>query len=193
MLFTAAVFATIGRIIIRIRYQRRLFADDYVLLFGCFSLIAAFTLVNVMSGSLSFDMALYLGPTDALPEGSVFRSFETRILLLQKLCYSCEVALWVTIFAVKMSYLLFFRHLIKRMKSHMTYWKVALCIVVVSGIFCIGSIFIICSYFGVAASEYLHIRCSFPLCNVLINYAQDSACKHKASGRQSLSRRSRTP
>ena len=54
MLFTAAMLANIGRVFIRLRYQKRLFADGYFLLFGCSTLIAAFTLTNVVLEDVYF-------------------------------------------------------------------------------------------------------------------------------------------
>ena len=66
VIFTTAILATILWPAIRFRYQNRLFADDYVLLFGCCSLIAFFTLTNVMNEVVYFDMSLILGPVDLL-------------------------------------------------------------------------------------------------------------------------------
>lgn len=64
VLFTAAMLATIGRLAIRFRYHNRLFADDYALLCGCSSLIAAFTLTNIMFEHIYFGMSLFLGPSE---------------------------------------------------------------------------------------------------------------------------------
>ena len=155
LLFVAAMLATIGRLAIRYHYQRRLFADDYVLLFGCSSLIAAFTLTNVMFEDIYFDMSLILGPGELVLQESASADFVDRILIYQQLSFSTEVMCWVTIFAVKMSFLLFFRQLLDRVKSLSTYWMLTVGIVVVSGIFCICSIFISCPHFGVSSSEYL--------------------------------------
>lgn len=158
VLFAAAIIANIGRVLIRLRYQNRLFADDYFLLFGCSALIAAFTLTNVMFEDIYFDMGLILGPIELVVKESTSVDFKNRILHYQQLSFSAEVLCWVTIFAVKMSYLLFFRHLVDRTKAHLTYWTVTVCIVVVSGLFCICSIFISCPHFGVSASECLGIN-----------------------------------
>ena len=157
VLFTAAMLATIGRLTIRFRYQNRLFADDFVLLFGCASLIAAFTLTNVMFEGIYYDMGLVLGPIEHLLQESASAGFESRIFRFQQLSFSTEIMCWVTIFAVKMSYLLFFHQMLARMQGHLTYWKVTMCIVVVSGVFCIGGIFIACPHFGLSSSVYLGI------------------------------------
>ena len=155
VLFTAAMLATIGRLAIRFRYQKHLFADDYALLFGCSSLIAAFTLSNVMFEDIYFDMGLILGPGELVLQEAASADFVNHILHYQQLAFSTEVICWVTIFAVKMSFLLFFRQLTDRLRALWTYWAVTVGIVVVSGIFCICSIFISCPHFGVSSSEYL--------------------------------------
>lgn len=165
VLFTAAILATIGRVIIRLQYQTRLSADDYVLLFGCSSLVAAFTLINVMFESLFFHTGLLLGSVEPVLQELTSAGFEKDILVLQRLVVSNETMCWITVFAVKISYLLFFRHLLNRMKSHLTYWTVTMCIVIVSGIFCICNIFILCPQFGVSASKHLDtMQFSVPHC-----------------------------
>lgn len=157
MLFTVAMLATIGRLFIRFRFQNRLFADDYVLLFGCSSLIAAFTLTNVMFEDIYFDMSLILGPLDLVLQESASAGFEDRILKYQQVSFSSEVLCWVTIFAVKMSFLLFFRQLLDRLTDLSKFWKWTVGFVIVSGIFCICSIFISCPHFGVSSSKFLAV------------------------------------
>lgn len=157
VLFTAAILATIGRLAIRFSYQNRLFADDYVLLFGCSSLIASFTLTIVMFEDIYFDMGLIMGPLELVLQESTSGDFENRILRFQQLSFSTNVLCWVTIFAVKMSFLLFFRQLLGRVKAVLTYWTVTGGIVIVSGLYCICSIFIACPHFGISSSEYLDV------------------------------------
>ena len=102
-------------------------------------------------------MRVNLGPDEFLLRESRKAGFQNRILHYQQLSFSTEVMGWVTIFVVKLSYLLIFRQLVDRIKAHLTYWTVTVCVVVVSGMFCICSIFISCPHFGASASEYLGI------------------------------------
>lgn len=157
VLFTVAMLATIGRLVIRFHYQNRLFADDYVLLFGCSSLVAAFTLVNVMFEDIYFEMSLILGPVELVLQESASGDFANHILTFQQLASFSGVMCWVIVFAVKMSFLLFFRQLVNRLRALLTYWAVTVGIVVVSGIFCICSFFIGCPHFGVSSSRYLGV------------------------------------
>lgn len=147
------MLATIGRLAIRFRYQNRLFADDYVLLFGCASLIGAFTLTNVMFEDIYFDMSLILGPSELLLQIATSPDFEKHILKYQQLSFSAEVLCWVTIFAVKMSFLLFFRQLLDRIWFLQRFWRVTVGIVGISAIYCVCGIFISCPHFGVSSSE----------------------------------------
>lgn len=155
MLFTTAMLATISRLIIRGRVQKRLLVDDYVLLFGCSALIAAFTLVNVMYEDINFDMFLVFGPAEQVYQVSTSPDFNSRILRFQKLSFSASILCWVTIFAVKISYLVFFRQMLDRLKRLMIYWRVTMGIVVVSGLFCICSVYISCPRFGLSSGERL--------------------------------------
>ncbi|MCJ1334605.1 hypothetical protein MMC10_011317 [Thelotrema lepadinum] len=153
ILFGTAVLATMGRVYIRLRYQKRLFVDDYVLLFGCVSLIAAFTLTNIMFEDIYFDMSLILGPTALVWEQAEAPGFEDRILSYQQLSFSDEVLCWLTIYAVKTSFLLFFRQMIDRLGKISIYWKVTLGLTVISGIYSICNIFISCPHFGVSSIQ----------------------------------------
>lgn len=189
------MLAAIGRLATRFTYQKRLFADDYMLLFGCSSLIAAFTLTNVMFEDIYFDMSLILGPGKLVEQESTSAGFVNRILKYQQLSFTAEVLCWVTIFAVKMSFLLFFRQLINRLKGLLTYWTATVGIVVVSGIFCICSIFISCPHFGVSSSKYLGRRTILTTVVdiVLIDYIQSNAQKEQASLERSPFRRLQMP
>ena len=155
MLFTTAMVATIGRLAIRFHFQNRLFADDYVLLFGCSSLIAAFTLTNIMFEDIYFHMSLILGPVDLVLQESATAGFADRIFKYQQLSFSTEVLCWVTIFAVKMSFLLFFRQLLHGLTKVAKLWNFTFGFAIVSGIVCICSIFISCPHFGVSSSKFL--------------------------------------
>ncbi|KAL8823993.1 MAG: hypothetical protein Q9191_005381 [Dirinaria sp. TL-2023a] len=115
------MLATIGRPAIRFRYQDRVFTDDYVLLFGCSSLIAAFTLTNVMFEDVYFDMSLILGSPELLLQDSASTGFLNRILKYQQLSFSTKVMCWVTVFAVKMLFLLYFCQLLDRVRAFFTY------------------------------------------------------------------------
>ncbi|KAL8791318.1 MAG: hypothetical protein Q9195_005937 [Heterodermia aff. obscurata] len=129
------MLATIGRLAIRLTFQNRLFADDYFLLFGCSSLIAAFTLTNVMLKDVYFFMSLILGPVNIEPQESATAGLEDRMLRYQQLAIPAEILFWVTIFAVKMSFLLFFRQLLDLLADLSRFWKGTVGLVIVSGIF----------------------------------------------------------
>ena len=147
------MIAVIGRPITRFHYQKRLLADDFVLLLGCLTLIGAFVLINIMFETIYFQMSLVLGPMELVLEESITPGFEDRILKYRQLAISSEELYWVTVFAVKISFLLFFRQMTNRLKAVMTYWKKVMWFLTFSGIFCFCSIFMFCPHWGVSASK----------------------------------------
>ena len=155
MFSTTAILATIGRLTLRYRYHRRLFMDDFVLLFGCSSLIAAFTLTNIMLEGVRSNMIPVLSAPSGLQlHETVSPDFKEHILKYQPLSFIANVLCWVTIFAVKISFLLFFRQLLDRLDTLLKFWKATVGIVAVSAIYCISSIFISWPHFGTSPGQY---------------------------------------
>jgi hypothetical protein len=58
---------------------------------------------------------------------------------------------WTTIFAVKLSFLCFFRQMVDRFKNVMMYWKLVVGIAVISYCYCTAGVFIACPKFGLEA------------------------------------------
>ena len=160
ILFAIGICAAVGRISVRIFYQRRLYPDDYVLAFGCVTLIASFALTNVMFENIYWDMSIILGPPELQLEIAMAPGFADRILLYQQQSFATEVLCWVTIFSVKTSFLLFFRQMIDRLKSILTFWKVTVAVTILAGIYCVCSIFIACPHFGLDASKPMTHACT---------------------------------
>ena len=156
--FTAALLAAMSRITARICYQKRIFIDDYVLLFGCVAMTASFILVNTFLEDLYWGMFLELGPMEQVILESETAGFDDRILHYQQMSFANAVLTVLTIFAVKVSYLIFFRQMLYRLQAQMMYWKAVTIIVIVAGLFCICNMFISCPHFGVSASKHLDMK-----------------------------------
>ncbi|KAL9597823.1 MAG: hypothetical protein Q9219_004900 [cf. Caloplaca sp. 3 TL-2023] len=101
-----------------------------------------------MFEDIYFTMGLILGPFGMVVQEAMSPDFEKHTLKFHRLAFSVEMLGWVTIFAVKMSFLLFFRQLLDRLKDLLNFWKVTVGIVVVSAIYCVGSVVISCPYLG---------------------------------------------
>lgn len=75
------------------------------------------------------------------------------LLWFMKMVYAYIVLSWTAIFAVKLSFLSFFRTLIERVSGRLiTYWKIALVFTIVSGAFNICEVFITCPHFDYSAA-----------------------------------------
>ena len=130
------------RTAIRIKFHRRLFVDDAFLLFGCLALTALF------ASGLYYTPNTYLAEAPAnanghLSEGStaslssehlgaVISTYRKSQLLRGSLA-------WLTIFAVKLSFLSLFRTLTDRLPRLFLYWKVVIAVTVLAFVYCIAS------------------------------------------------------
>jgi len=146
ILFGLAMMATIARLAMRILQHRRVFLDDGFLLFACACLCAAtgllyrFLPVMYLDEGLNFSLLTTpFGPQEI-----------DDLIWYQKMVYSFVVLSWVTIFAVKLSILVFFRNLIRRLIWMNTYWKVVIVTSLLACGFNICQDFITCSHFNLS-------------------------------------------
>lgn len=146
ILFGPAMMATIARLAMRILQHRRLFLDDGFLLFACACLSAATGLLHRFLPVMYLDEGLNFSPLT-----TPFGPQEIDDLIwYQKMVYSFVVLSWVTIFAVKLSFLVFFRSLIRRLIWMNTYWKVVIVISLLACGFNICQDFIACPHFDLS-------------------------------------------
>ena len=152
--------ATTARIIIRVYQYHRLLLDDYFLLFACVLLCAGTGVLYHLLPMLYFYERLNLNPT-SVSMGSYTME---DLFWYQKMVYSYVVLSWASIFAVKFSFLFFFRTLIQRVSGGLfIYWKVVLVTTIITGCFNTYEVFISCPHFNLAAREWLcsdlHFKC----------------------------------
>ena len=155
-LFGLALLMAAVRMVIRFHIQRKLHPDDFVLIFAVLTFIASQVLVYILKidhiqwfGAITFDP----GPqTPALifedPE-----AFYRQISKIQRMEYSTGVLTWTSIFAVKISFLLFFHQMITRLRRLIVAWRVILGITIIFWAFCSCAVFISCPYFGRTACK----------------------------------------
>lgn len=142
MFFSIAALAATARIFIRIR-TRRIGLDDYLVLFALTSLCGATGLARKYSQRFFLMEAIFWNPAyiftieDAKSIGSVLRV----IFFLNPLT-------WTATFAVKLSFLVFFRQFVKRVSKRITIyiWFVIFC-TVLSWALTASEPFISCQYF----------------------------------------------
>lgn len=122
-------------------------------------LCAAMTLLLVFTPSLYLIEAFVTSsPAAVSPEemAQMEVQLERPLFKYLKLSDSYYVMTWTTIFAVKFSFLFFFRVLIRRVRAVTLYWQVVSVVTVLVWVYCIAGAFIICPYFDSKACEFSH-------------------------------------
>ncbi len=155
VLFAIAILSASVRVGFRIKFHRRLFADDAFLIFACLTLTALFAtalyytpttfLVSDVLNSQSQE-----GPTMSLASvdiGAVISSFRKDQFLRGSLA-------WITVFAVKFSFLSFFRPLTERLPRLLQHWRIVVAVNVLGFLYCVASGFLGCIEPGDDACEY---------------------------------------
>lgn len=111
---------------------------------------------------LVFTPSLYLlesfvmsSPAMASPEemAEIMLQLEQPLFKYLKLSDTYYVMTWTAIFAVKFSFLFFFRVLIRRVRAITLYWQIVSVVTVLVWVYCIAGSFIICPYFDIRACE----------------------------------------
>lgn len=150
------------RTALRIHFQRRLCLDDAFLLLACAVLTAAVPVLYRAIGPLYFLQELASGGQSATSSSpSTGTNLNAEVHRYKLLHTTYEALVWTAIFAVKFSFLSFFRHIVDRIPSLMLHWKVVVMVNIVACAFCVGFSFMTCSLTGYAAS-----RLSPPSCDV---------------------------
>lgn len=115
------------------------------------------TLLLVFTPSLYLIEAFVNGsPAAVSPEemAQMELQLERPLFKYLKLSDSYYVMTWTSIFAVKFSFLFFFRVLIRRVRAVTLYWQVVSVVTVLVWVYCIAGAFIICPYFDYKACEF---------------------------------------
>lgn len=149
MVFGVAILAAVTRTAIRIHLKQRLQIDDGFLFLACVCLIATTILLYKMVTDIYFFQSLSSDPSAvAIPMDIV-----SRIDWFQKSDSAYLFVTWTAIFAVKFSFLAFFRRLIDRLGSIIIYWKVVIGFTASAFAFCVCDGFIACPQRGLSASQ----------------------------------------
>lgn len=143
----------IMRLALRIFTRRRLYLDDYILFFGLACLTAATYLVYSFSHLIFLSNAVRLDPLVAPT-----LSETTKLINSLKIIDSFLALIWTTTFAVKLSFLVFFKQLIERVSKKITiYYWVVVGVTILTWMFLVSEAFILCPYFGFKTRESLSL------------------------------------
>ena len=142
--FGIAIVAAISRTLIRVYKFRRIYVDDYFLFLAVAALIGAVGLFYASVSELYMLEGIVTGKV--LPPSNPFqRAVDTATYATTAL-----VVGWTAIFAVKFSFLFYFRTLIKRMHNLTVWWWCVFVVCVPVAFTNIFGTFIVCPYVGVA-------------------------------------------
>lgn len=142
-LLTLSLVATVGRVAIRLRHHKRLFIDDVFLFIAVACLCVAIGLMLHSSSSLYLVEAVQTGspsielPPDWLEQSQLYRRYNA----------AWEALIWTNLFAVKFSFLFFFKKLTHRVHQMTTYWWVITIGTGILWVYATSYNFITCPYF----------------------------------------------
>lgn len=151
--FSIALFAAAIRTALRVRAKGRIFLDDVFLVFACLSLVAATVILHVQLGTiyLAEDLTeLYRSGNfpDDVNVGEVVAEYHIAQ-------YGHGTMGWLTVFAVKFSFLCFFRQLVRNIQRLENYWRCVLTFNIVAFLYCIMYIAAECPHHGYASCTYI--------------------------------------
>jgi hypothetical protein len=146
-----ALIVAISRIIVRVHKFRRVYADDYFLFLAVSTLIASNALFFAALPDLYLFAAVAAGQS-LPPKNFIQAAADTATFAI-----AAEILSWTTIFAVKFSFIFYFRTLVRRLPRLTVWWRIVIAICVLLAIVSICGALIVCPYVG---SEIL---CQFPL------------------------------
>lgn len=157
MMLASALLMAAARIMIRFYSQRKLYLDDFVLVFACSTFIVSQALLYVITieslywlGALVYEP---MGPQNLALILEHPEAFYRRVDKVRWLDTCSTVLTWISIFAVKICFLLFFHQLVTRLRRLMLAWKIIFGITLLFWAFCVSATFITCPRFGPSSSK----------------------------------------
>ena len=141
LFFGLAMTAAAGRTVFRVRNHRRLFLDDIFLLLACIFLTVATIIFYI-----------------ALPQTYVKHSYWLsmrpdvqlkKVAWYQKMSLAYKPVTWAVIFAVKFSFISFFRVLVNRLRYMIIYWKIVVAVTAICFCFCASEVAMGCPHLDV--------------------------------------------
>lgn len=148
-LFGVAVLVVAARIGMRWRLRRRLYLDDFFLLFGLACLCGATSIMLVSVRKIFLTEAIMVDPLFLLTMDKALSVANTAPTIINSFLFLT----WTVVISVKFSFLALFRLLIQRISRRITfyYWFVVV-FTAITWIYMVSEAFIICPAFGAHVS-----------------------------------------
>ncbi|KAL9124081.1 MAG: hypothetical protein Q9217_006554 [Psora testacea] len=141
------------RLVLQIKTHRRLYIDDYFLIFACVCLTVSTVLGYAKVGDLYWSQQVNYNPTHVYYLLMEHVDIASHITAYQRLYFSYPAFLWAAIFSIKFGYLAFLRRLLQRIKPLIICWRIVVAVTIVSLPVCIASIYLGCMKFGLDAAS----------------------------------------
>ena len=151
--FILAILSVLARTTIQLRYKKKFSIDDAFLYFAVICLCAAVGLLWTFTEAMYFNQALFFNsPAPDLPP-----NYQTLLDFSEHQFHKTSAAYLnlahTSIFAVKFSFLFFFRVLIRRVQRMITYWWTIFGIIIVAWAVTLVADILPCPYFDIRASK----------------------------------------
>ena len=151
--FILAILSVLARTTIQLRYKKKFSIDDAFLYFAVICLCAAVGLLWSFTEAMYFNQALFL--SSATPDFP--SNYEALLDFLAHRFHKTSAAYLnlahTTIFAVKFSFLFFFRLLVRRVPNMIIYWWTIFGIMIVAWAVTLVVDILPCPYFDIRASK----------------------------------------
>lgn len=135
---------TVGRIVIRLHYQRSLAVDDAFLIFAVVSLIVALGLLFAFISSMYLVEALITNDPNIVIPSDIL----DQVARVRKLTTVFNMLTFNTAMAVKFSFLFLFKTLIRNVRNMKIYWWTVVLITAAAWAFGIVEFFLLCPSYG---------------------------------------------
>ncbi len=155
--FGITILSATVRLVVRLRYQKRLHLDDYLMIIACVFLISGTTLLYLGTSAIFFIEDVSLNGEEVIAAVGL-DYFLKQLLFYQRINWAYLALTWATVFFVKFAFLAFFRHLLDRVPFMYKYWKVLVGFTTLVFAFAVCDGFIACPVLGLASGEYLVLR-----------------------------------
>jgi hypothetical protein len=175
-LFSISAISFFSRLLIRLRYNRRLFFDDGFAFFALVCLLASCLLISFMAPSMYTTIQMEKFSASLAGLGKRRDVLDTVGFYL-KLQFSQTIVYWTCLWAVKASFLAFFKPLTRNLKSHVIAWWFILVITVLAYAACVISYPISCSSFEACECAAFIRNYCLVLETTTDNYMQSAAQK----------------
>lgn len=152
-----AIVATAARTYFRVRRFRRLEIDDVFLILAIVTLCAFVGVVYSVKNLMYLSVYLALGLEDpSFPLDAIF-DYEKTFEYYGQMDEAASVLIWTSIFAVKFSFVFFFRKLTRRVRGIEIWWQIVVVVLVPCALTCMFLGFVICSALNCSQTS-LHYR-----------------------------------